>query len=221
MLAQYWQREWHLLLRNKNMLWQPLLFFVLIVCVFPMGMAPTPAVLQKIGAGVIWMAVLLSILMSLPNMLVADLLDGSVEQWLLAEQSLALRLVCKLACWWSIYTVPLLLVTPLLALCYHFSRAQIAVLLLTELVATPMLWWLGGLVATLTATLRQASVILVLLLLPLYVPVLIFATGAVNAVAAGQSVLGVIALLAALSLALFIIVPLLMSVLLRLAVRWG
>lgn len=214
-------REWRLLFRNKNTLWQPLLFFVLIVALFPMGMTPAVKMLPNIGVGVIWMAILLSVLMSLPNLLVQDLQDGSVEQWILSGQSLALCLLGKLISWWIFYTLPLLLISPLLALGYHFTAKMIGVLLLTEMIATPILWWLGGLVASLTSSLNHSSVLLVLLLLPLYVPVFIFASGAVTAVAEHMPYLGLLAILAAMTLLLSLVVPLLMGCLLRLAVRFG
>ncbi len=214
-------REWCLLTRNRNALWQPLLFFILIVALFPMGIVPDPKILQSIGSGVIWMAVLLSVLMNLPNLFVQELQDGSVEQWILADESMSLRLFCKLIIWWLFFSLPLLVISPLLALLYHFNTEMIIALLLTEILATPILWWLGGLVSALTASLNQASLLLVLLLMPLYVPVLIFASAAVTAAMQHMAYTGLLALLAAMALLLFFIVPLLMSSLLRLAVRFG
>ena len=164
-----------------------LAFFVIVVSLFPLSVGPEPALLRTIAPGVIWVAALLASMLALPRMFAADHADGTLEQMLLSASPLGAIVVAKVIAHWLVSGLPLVLMSPVLALQYDLDQNALAVLALTLLLGTPVLSLIGAIGAALTLGLRGAGVLLSVLVLPLYVPVLILGTGAVDMTAAGLS----------------------------------
>ena len=194
------QRDLLLAIRHRAELMNPVLFFVLVVILFPLGVGPEISILAKIAPGVIWIAALLSALLSLDRIFRTDMEDGSLEQMLISAQPMSVLILAKIIAHWMITGLPVVLVGPLLALFLGLSMDGIETLFYTLLVGTPILSAIGSVGVALTVGLRRGGVILSLLVLPLYVPVLIFASQAVDAAAAGFPTVAPIAMLCALLL---------------------
>jgi len=194
------QRDLLLAVRHRAELMNPVLFFVLVVILFPLGVGAEISILAKIAPGVIWIAALLSALLSLDRIFRTDMEDGSLEQMLISAQPMSLLILAKIIAHWMITGLPVVLVGPLLALFLGLSMDGIETLFYTLLVGTPILSAIGSVGVALTVGLRRGGVILSLLVLPLYVPVLIFASQAVGAAAAGFPTVAPIAMLSALLL---------------------
>jgi heme exporter protein B len=180
------RRDLLLAMRRPSDVLIALAFFVIVVTLFPLGVGPEPTLLRTIGAGVIWVAALLASMLSLPRMFAADYADGTLEQMLLAAAPLGAIVVAKVIAHWIVSALPIVLVSPVLALQYDLEREALLVLMLTLLVGTPVLSFIGAVGAALTLGLRSAGVLLSLLVLPLYVPVLILGSGAVDMTVAGM-----------------------------------
>jgi len=175
-----------------------LLFFVIVVSLFPLGVGPEPEQLRSIGPGVIWVAALLSSMLCLGRLFEADHADGTLEQLALGAAPLGVVVCAKALAHWLVAGLPLVLIAPLLALQYGLPAPLYGVLALSLLLGTPVLSMIGAIGAALTLGLRGGGVLLALLVLPLYVPVLIFGAGSVDMAAAGLSPQGQLQLLAAL-----------------------
>lgn len=157
-----------------------LIFFMVVGSVFPLAVGPDAALLLAIGPGVVWVAALLAVMISLHRLFLPDLEDGVLDQLLLAPSSLVVIVAAKVAAHWLIACLPLVMVAPLLGLQFGLSWETLALLLASLLLGTPTLSLLGALGAALTLGLR-GNVLLALIVLPLCVPVLIFGSGAVSA----------------------------------------
>ena len=175
-----------------------LIFFVMVVSLFPLGVGPETDMLRKMAPGVLWVAALLASMLSLGRLFSADDWDGTLEQMLLAPQSLSVLVLGKMASRWMVSGLPLVLMTPVLGLQFDMSVQAIGVLMLGLLLGTPILSMIGAIGAALTLGLRGGGVLLSLLVLPLCIPVLIFGTGAVQAVTSGLSISSHLSLLGAL-----------------------
>ncbi len=191
------QRDLQIGVRKRSELLHPILFFILVVSLFPLGIGPEPKLLSEIAPGVIWVAALLATLLSMERLFRADYEDGALEHLLLSPQPLALLALAKVLAHWLVTGLPLLVVSPLLGVLLHLPAEAIRILPLTLLLGTPVLSLLGAVGVALTVGLRRGGVLLTLLVLPLYVPVLIFGTAAVAAAAAGLPASGQLALLGA------------------------
>ena len=180
-------RDLMLALRQGSDATIAVMFFVLVVVLFPFGIGPEPNILARIAAGVIWVAALLASLLSLDRLFQADFEDGSLE--LMALDSLPLELVAlaKATAPWLITGVPLLVAAPLLALLLGMSRDGFGVLELTLLLGTPSLSLIGSIGAALTLGARRGGVLISLLILPLFIPVLIFGAAAIDSALGGLS----------------------------------
>ncbi len=163
----------------------PLLFFAMVATLFPIALGPEPKALAAIGPGAIWASALLATLLSLEGMFRPDLEDGSIEQLLLCPYPLAVLVLAKVCAHWLVTGLPLVLIAPLLALQFGLDAEATGTLLLSLVLGTPALSLLGAIGVALTVGLRGAGLLLALLLLPLYLPILIFATGAGGAVQRG------------------------------------
>lgn len=179
------KRDLALTWRRRGDALNPLLFAVIVVALFPFALGPEPAVLERIAAGTIFVAVLLAGLLSLDSLFRSDLEDGSLEQLVLSPHPLALLLGCKIAIHWLTTALPLILIAPLLALLLHLPDAVLPVLLAALALATPLLSLIGAICVALTVGMRRSGMLLTLLVLPLIVPVLIFGAGACNAAQSG------------------------------------
>ena len=183
--------------RSVDML-LPLAFIVAAVSLFPLGVSPEPAQLRLIAAGVVWVCALLTTCLSLPKMYASDLSDGSLDQLMLCPQPLALVALARAATHWVIHGLPLVLLSPLLGLMFGLPAQENLGMAIALLLGTPTLSLLGGIGAALTLGLRNASMLVILIILPMTVPVLIFGCAAVTAVAQGGSAQAHLSLLGAL-----------------------
>ncbi|MDX1698583.1 MAG: heme exporter protein CcmB, partial [Thiohalobacterales bacterium] len=179
------KRDLTLAVRHRGEMINPLLFFVLVTSLFPLGIGADPVLLKAIGPGIIWVAALLAALLSLDGIFRSDFEDGTLEQLLLSSHPVSILVLAKVLAHWLVTGLPLLLVSPLLGILLGLPPAGIQVLLITLLLGTPVLSLLGAVGVALTVGLRKGGMILSLLVLPLYVPLLIFAANAVDTAAAG------------------------------------
>ncbi len=212
------KRDLLLAFRHRGELANPLLFFLMIVTLFPLGVSPEAVVLRKIAPGVIWIAALLAALFSLENLFRSDFEDGALEQMLLSPQPLSILVLAKVLAHWLVSGLPMLLLAPLLGLLLAMPESAIAALELTLAIGTPLLSLIGAIGVALTVGLRRGGVLLTLLIMPLYIPVLIFATNAVTAAAAGMPIAGQIYFLASLLVLALTLAPLAIAAALRISV---
>ena len=191
------RRDLILAVRRRTDVLTTLVFFVIVVSLFPLGVGPEMNLLRSMGPGVVWVAALLAAMMSLSHLFAGDYADGTLEQMLLSPHSLTLLVAGKVAAHWLVTGLPLVLISPILGLQYNLSGNAVGVLALSLLLGTPVLSMIGAIGAALTLGLRGSGSLLALLILPLYIPVLIFGAGAVDAVSAGTGVEGHLSILAA------------------------
>ena len=195
------------------------MFFVLAVTLFPLGVGPGPETLARISAGVVWVAAMLSALLSLDRLFQADLEDGSLDLLALAPLPLQVTVLAKCAAHWLTTGLPLIVVAPVLGLLLHMPGVGLLALVLAMLLGTPALSLFGAIGAALTVAVRRGGVLLSLLVLPLYIPVLIFGVAAVDAAVAGLTMRPHLLLLAALSLGAAVLAPIAGAAALRLALE--
>jgi len=212
------KRDLLLAFRHRGELANPLLFFLMIVTLFPLGVSPEVVLLRKIAPGVIWIAALLAALFSLESLFRSDFEDGALEQMLLSPQPLSVLVLAKVLAHWLVSGLPMLLMAPLLGLLLAMPDPAIAALELTLVIGTPLLSLIGAIGVALTVGLRRGGVLLTLLIMPLYIPVLIFATNAVTAAAAGMPIAGQIYFLASLLVLALTLAPLAIAAALRISV---
>jgi len=191
-------RDLLLALRRRSDVATALLFFVIVARLFPLGVGAEPNLLRAIAPGVIWVAALLSSMLSLARLFAADHADGTLEQMLLGASPLGVVVVAKGLAHWLVSGLPLVAIAPLIALQYDLAPGLYGVLALSLLLGTPVLSLIGAIGAALTLGLRGGGVLLALLVLPLYVPVLILGAGSVEMAAAGLAPDGQLLLLGAL-----------------------
>ena len=160
-------------------------FFVVVVSLFPLSVGPEPALLRTIAPGVIWVAALLASMLGLPRLFAADHADGTLEQMLLSATPLGAVVLAKILAHWLVSGLPIVLVSPVLAVQFDLPFESVAVLALTLLMGTPVLSLIGAIGSALTLGLRAGGVLLSLLVLPLYVPVLVLGSGAVDLAGGG------------------------------------
>lgn len=192
------KREVSLAMRHKGEVLMPLVFFVLIASLFPLAVGPEAAQLQRMAPGVLWVSALLSAMLSLQRLFATDYADGSLEQMALSTTPLMLSVAAKTWAHFVLSGLPLVLIAPLLGLQYGLNADALGVLMLTLLLGTPALTLIGSVGAALTLGVRGGGVLLSLLILPLFIPVLIFGAGAVQAHMTGMGADGHVSLLAAL-----------------------
>lgn len=192
------RREVSLALRQKGEVLTPLVFFVVIASLFPLGVGPESALLLRMAPGVLWVSALLAAMLSLQRLFATDYADGSLEQMVLSPTPLPMLAAAKAMSHFLLSGLPLVLMAPVLGLQFGLDGRALGILMLSLLLGTPTLSLIGGIGAALTLGVRGAGVLLSLLVLPLYIPVLIFGAGAVEADAAGLGAGGHLSLLAAL-----------------------
>jgi heme exporter protein B len=212
-------RDLLLAMRRKTEVLTALLFFVIVASLFPLGIGPEPALLRKIAPGVLWVAALLATMLGLQRMFAADHADGTLEQMLLSPTPLALLVAGKNLAHWLVCGLPLVLLAPLLGLQFDLDGEGLAVLTFGLLLGTPVLSLIGSIGAALTLGVRGGGVLLSLLVLPLYIPALIFGAGAVQAQASGQGASGHLSLLGALLVLSLFFAPLATTAALRIALE--
>jgi len=178
-------RDLLLALRRRADVATVLLFFVIVVSLFPLGVGPEPNLLRAIAPGVIWVAALLSCMLALARLFAADFADGTLEQMLVSPTPLGLIVAGKVAAHWLASGLPLVLIAPVLAIQFDLDQSLLGVLALSLLIGTPVLSLIGAIGAALTLGLRGGGALLSLLVLPLCIPVLIIGAGAAEAAASG------------------------------------
>ncbi len=191
------ERDLRITARNRSELCLPLIFYVLVVALIPLAVSPNTNTLAKIAPGIIWIAALLATLLSLDRLFRSDFDDGSLELLLLSPAPLPVLVSAKILAHWLSTGLPLLLISPLLAVLLALPDSALLTLMATLALGTPVLSLIGGVGVALTIGLRRGGALLALLVLPLYVPVLIFAANAVAAAADGLPVTGQLYMLGA------------------------
>jgi heme exporter protein B len=191
------RRDLHVAFRRWGDFASPLTFFAIVATLFPLALSPAPATLRTIGPAVLWVAALLSTLLSLNALYREDLEDGTMEQLLTRPEPLAVVMLAKTTGHWLATGLPLALLAPLLGITYYLPPEAITTLTVTLLIGSPTLSLLGSVGAALTAGLRQASGLLALLVLPLMLPVLMFGARATDVAASGDDPAGLLYLLGA------------------------
>lgn len=191
-------RELRLGLRARAEIINPLFFFLMVVSLFPLGLDPEPELLRRIGPGVVWVAALLAVMLSLDQLFRRDHDSGALEQLLVAPVALYFPVLARLLGHWLLTGLPLVVLSPVLGGLFALPASVLDELALSLLLGTPVLTVVGAIGAALTTGLGRGGMLLALLVLPLYVPVLIFGAGVVGRTLDGYAVDGVFALLGAL-----------------------
>ena len=213
------KREVSVALRQKGEVLTPLVFFVVIASLFPLGIGPEAALLQRMAPGVLWVSALLAAMLSLQRLFATDYADGSLEQMALSTTPLGLLVLAKALSHFLLSGLPLVLMAPVLGLQFGLDGRALGIEMLSLLLGTPTLSLIGSIGAALTLGVRGAGVLLSLLILPLYIPVLIFGAGAVEADAAGMGAGGHLSLLAALLVLSAFFAPLATTTALRISLE--
>ncbi len=206
-------------LRHRADLLTTLIFFVIVASLFPLGVGSETALLRLMGPGVVWVAALLASMLALTRLFAGDYADGTLEQLALAPHPLTMLVLAKVGTHWLVSGLPLVIIAPLLGLQFDLNADALLVLLASLLLGTPTLSLIGAVGAALTLGVRGGGALLSLLVLPLYVPVLIFGAGAVEASAAGLGAAAHLSLLGALLLATLVFAPWATAVSIRIAVE--
>lgn len=201
------ERDLRIAMRRRADVMTSLIFFFIVVSLFPLGIGADPALLRTLGPGVVWVAALLACMLALGRLFAGDHADGTLEQLTLAPQPLSLLVLSKIAAHWLTTGVPLVIVAPLLGLQFDLGTDALLILIASLLLGTPTLSLIGAIGAALTLGLRGGGALLALLVLPLYIPVLIFGAGAVEASAAALGAGAHLSVLGALLLGTLVFAP--------------
>jgi heme exporter protein B len=173
-------RDIRLAMRRRTDVLTTLFFFLIVVSLFPLGVGTEKQVLRSLGPGVVWVAALLASMLALEKLFAADHEDGTLEQMLLTPEPLSVLVLAKVAAHWILTGLPLVMIAPLVALQYQLPETARIVMMFSLLVGTPILSLIGAIGAALTLGLRGGGILLSLLILPLYIPVLVYGAGAVT-----------------------------------------
>jgi len=191
------RRDFLLAYRRRAELLQPLAFLLVVVTLFPLGVGPSPALLASIAPGVIWIAALLATVLSLDSLFRSDFEDGTLEQMVLSGQSLALIALARTVAHWLVAGLPIVLLSPLLAMWMNLPDEGLLILVESLAIGTPVLSLIGAIGGALTVSLKRGGQLLSLLVFPLYVPLLILATNAVGSAVTGLPYTGQLGLMIA------------------------
>ncbi len=211
-------RDLRLALRRRGELVQPLVFLVAVITLFPLALGPERELLARIAPGIVWVATLLAVLLPADRMFRSDYDDGSLEQLLLAPQPTSVLALAKVAAHWLTSALPIVILAPLAGLFLQLPLDALPILVATLALGTPVLGLIAAIGVALTVGLRSGGPLLALLVLPLYVPVLIFSAGAVDRAIAGLPVAGPLYMLAALFALALTLAPLAVAAALRISV---
>lgn len=212
------KRDLLLAARRRSDMLNPLIFFLMVASLFPLGISPEPGFLAQIAPGVVWVGALLATLLSMDSLFRSDFDDGTLEQTLLSPQPLVLVVFAKVFSHWMMTGLPLTLLAPLLGVMLFLPAEGMGGLVLSLLLGTPTLSLIGAIGAALTVGLRKGGVLISLLVLPLYIPVLIFGSSAVQAAVTGLPLAGYLALLGAMLALGIVLAPLAIAAALRISV---
>ncbi|EIW89397.1 heme exporter protein CcmB [Alishewanella agri BL06] len=201
------QRELTLLARQKSDWLNPVLFFIIVLTLFPLGVGPEPNMLRIMAPGIVWIAALLSVLLAAERLFKDDYRNGVIEQLVASQQALMPFVLAKISGNWLSTGLPLVLLSPLVALLFNMESASLTAMALTLLLGTPVLSLLSVLGAAITVSADKGGILLALLILPLYIPLLIFASAAIEAASIGLGYQGQLAILLAIMLFALALVP--------------
>ncbi|NWO02319.1 MAG: heme exporter protein CcmB [Idiomarinaceae bacterium] len=213
------KRDLRIAARRRSDALNPLLFLLMVVTLFPLGIGPGPDILARIAPGIIWVAALLASLLGLERLFRDDFQDGTLEQLCLLPQPLAFTVTAKMMAHWLLSGLPLVILSPVLALLLSLPLQGWWPLALTLLLGTPALSALGAIGAALTLQVQRGSSLVSLILIPLFIPLLIFATAAVENASMGLAVHGQLAILAAISVLTVTLAPLAVAAGIRMSVN--
>lgn len=213
------KRDLLIAFKRRNDLLNPVMFFLIVVSLFPLGVSPDPLELTRISAGVVWVSALLASMLSLDNLYRADYEDGSLEQLLLSPQPLYFLVLAKNIAHWLISGLPVVILSPLLAYMLYLPAEAYTTMVLTLLIGTPVLSLFGSIGVALTVGLGSRGLILAVIVLPLTTPVLIIGAMAVTDVMVGVPVTSHFALLGAILALALVMSPLASSAALRISVN--
>ena len=219
LLWRVFKRDITVAWRRRSDITSVFFFFMIATSLFPLGLGADTHLLHAIAPSVLWVCALLSCMLSLPRMFATDYMDGTLEQLIISNQPLLLIALMKILAHWVISGLPLVLIAPLIGLQFNLSNNELQMLAFSLLLGTPSLSLIGGIGAALTLGLRGGGVLVALLVLPLYIPVLVFGAGAVNAVSIGMNATGGLSLLGAVLAIALIFAPLTASYALKVAVE--
>jgi heme exporter protein B len=212
-------RDLRLALRRPSEVLSAMFFFVVVAALFPLAIGPEPAVLRQIGPGVLWVGALLASMLALTRLFEVDYRDGTLEQMLLSPHSLWMLVLGKITAHWLLSGLPLVVLAPVLGLQFQLSSDALSVLWITLLLGTPVLSCVGAIGAALTLGVRGGGVLISLLVLPLFIPVLVFGAGAVQALESGLGAQAHLSILCALLLPALFFSPWACSAALRIAME--
>ncbi|GAA0414670.1 heme exporter protein CcmB [Cocleimonas flava] len=202
------KRDLLLAMRRRSEIFTVLFFFIVVISLFPLGISTEDQLLKQIAPGVVWVAALLASTLALDRLFSDDYEDGTLEQMTLAPVSLPIVVLAKIIAHWLLTGLPLVLISPLVGLFYHLPFESIKVMMLVLLLGTPVLSMLGAIAAALTLGLRGGGVLVSLLVLPLYIPVLVYGAGAIStSMVEGLSIQPYVLLLSAFMLLAIIFSP--------------
>ena len=221
----YWQlfvavfsKDVKLAFRQRAEIVNPILFFLIVISLFPLAIGPEPGLLSRMAPGIIWVAALLSTMLGLDKLFRDDYNDGSLEQLIASSYPLSLTVLAKVAAHWVITGLPLVLMTPLFALLLNLETTALMATLLTLLLGTPLFSFIGAIGAGLTVGLQKGGILMSLLVLPLYITVLIFATSAIDTSTMSLDYSGQLAILGAMLVVAIISAPIAISSALKVSV---
>ncbi|MBT4163001.1 MAG: heme exporter protein CcmB [Gammaproteobacteria bacterium] len=212
------QRDLLIHLRGASEVMNPLVFFIVVISLFPLGLGPSPDELSRVAPGVIWVAALLATLMSMDLMFRSDFDDGSLEQMIASGQSLIVMVLAKVGAHWLVSGLPLVLLVPVVGLVLFVDAAGLKAMVISLLLVSPTLSLLGAIGAALTVSLARGGLLVSIIVLPLYVPVLVLATGMVQAAVSGADTTGYLYWLLAALMASLTMAPVAIAASLRVAV---
>lgn len=213
------KREFILQVRQLKYLINSLLFMLMVLLLFPLTLTPETILLHTIAPGLIWLAILLSMMLSAERLYQLDYEHGVLEQWVVSGRSLPLMVGAKIVSHWLFNVIPLLLLAPIMTLFFSFSSKELWVLLLSLLSATPALIALSALSAAFGLGVSQKGAFMALILLPLTLPILIFGSGVMTIAAQGMAISGYLALLSAISLLSMAFLPFAIAAIIRIQVH--
>lgn len=212
------QRELRLAMRRWDQVLQPLIFFIVVVTLFPLATSPELSELRRIAPGILWVAAMLASLLAADALFRPDVEDGTMEQWVLSGQPLSWLLLNKTIAHWLLTGLPLALVAPVVAISLGVNSGWSVIMMILAL-GTGVLTLLGAVGAALTVGLRRGNMLMALLVLPLEMPVLIFGAQAVQSAMRNESAIGIISLLGAILLLAMILTPFAMAAAIRISIE--
>jgi len=213
------RRELTLAMRRRGDVLTVLFFFVIVASLFPLGVGPDTQLLRLMGGGVVWVSALLAAMLSLGRLFANDYADGTLEQLVLTPTPPVIWITGKILAHWMVSGVPLILVAPVLGIQFGLSNEALGVLIFSLLLGTPVLSLIGAIGAALTLGLRGGGVLVSLLVLPLYIPVLIFGAGAVDGAMSGMGAEAHLSLLGGILILAFMLTPWAVSAALRISIE--